>query len=210
LTLSENMQGGLEELAHPDTLPDQLSEENREALASIMEASRSEGGGGPKGTGKVTVDLCNIIQEMYTEGTSVSDIIEHIPVESPNTVYYHLRGDCTHSKRAKISYSECGWMRVKANKGESSKTISEEYNVTQRNAAVHITGKCSHEDGVDPVEPETLRSNSHTGPSMTISVCPVCGDEFDHKEYRERTTCSSECNVVYASRQSAKQRVSDD
>lgn len=204
------MLGDIGELADPDTLPTQLDEEQRDMLAALMEKSRQSLPDSPKSSHKIDSNVCKVMREMKESGVSVKEILDYVPAKSPNTVYYHINDDCSHDRRVQITYSECGWMRVKAGNGKTSADIADEYNLAQRNARMHITGKCSHEDGIEPVDSDVLRANSYPDPPMETSECPVCGSEFEHREYADRTTCSNMCNVKYASMKSHQQRVSDD
>lgn len=196
--------------ASPDTLPQGLNGEARERVASIMREARVSQGENRGESNKVTSIICEGIREMYEQGVPVKEITKQVPVSSHNSVYYHINGECSHEYRVQLTYSECGWMRVKAQKGKSSKELSEEYNLSQDVTTRHIVGKCDHEDGIEPLDSQLLRANAYDGPATTTSTCPVCENKFEHEEYRDRTTCSPECNVVYASMKSKESRFAGD
>jgi hypothetical protein len=198
------------ELADPDTLPTQLGEEQRETLAALMAKSRQSLPDSPKSSHKIDTNVCKVMREMKESGVPVEEILDYVPAKSPNTVYYHINDKCSHDRRVQVTYSECGWMRAKASNGKTSAEIADEYNLAQKNARMHILGKCSHEDGIEPVSPDVLRANAYPDPPTVTTTCPVCGTDFQHREYNNRTTCSEQCNVEYASIKSAKQRASDD
>lgn len=197
-------------LADPEDLPKGISKDARETMVSIINQHKKDVGEIEKTSGKVTVELCETFSQMKENGVPVSEIQELTHIDSPNTIYYHLRGDCSHQHRAQVTYSECGWMRIKAQQGAGTPELSEEYDLSQENTAVHVTGKCQHEDGIEPVSGDQLYKNSRSSDRWTTSVCPVCGEQFRHKDYRERTTCSDDCNVEYASEMSRKQRAAGD
>lgn len=185
---------------NPDELPRQLSDESRERLAQYIRNKTPDKGEKPKTSGKVTPEMCNLFGEMREEGVKVQDIADTFRLESVNSVYYHLADKCTHEKRELLTYSECGWMRTYAHQGAPSRTLAMLYDITQENATIHITGKCNHEDGVEPVSPEKLRENSHLGTEMQESICPECGDDFEHPIYKSQRFCSNGCNARYASK----------
>jgi len=186
-------------------IPDQVDGKSRELIESYLDSNR-EGGGEDwdwqntehKTSAKVTVDLCKLIKEMYSDGASATDIIECTHIRSRNTVYYHVNDECSHTKRSSIAYSECGWMRRHARKGASTPTLSVLHDVSKRCVRVHVTGECDHTHGCETVSIEKLRDNARSNPNTVTSVCPVCGEEFEHREYHNRTTCSKSCNGVYA------------
>lgn len=204
------MEDPIDQLAHPDTLPDSLSNETEEMLTEMMKRSRGPEERESRRSHKVTSSVCKVMREMKSDGVHVDDILEYVPVKSVNSIYYHINDECSHDRRVLLTYSECGWMRIRAHEGSPTKDIAEEYNLAPKNARVHLMGKCSHEDGIKPVEPKTLRSNAYSGTPQTTSMCPMCETEFEHPEYVERTTCSPQCNVEYASMKSAHKRAVDD
>jgi len=204
------MSEDIRKLADPDTLPTQLGEEQREMLAALMGKSRQPLPDSPKSSHKITSNVCKVMREMKESGVSVKEILDYVPAESPNTVYYHINDNCSHDRRVQITYSECGWMRVKAKEGAATSEVADDYNLSPKNARMHIVGKCSHEDGIEPVNADVLRANAYPDPPMATTSCPVCETEFKHREYINRTTCSEQCNAEYASMKSAKQRASDD
>lgn len=184
--------------ANPDTLPSGLSDDTREKLASIMESGMAQSGIRKRDSHVITPLVCEVIREMHEQGVSPTEIVNFFPVKSQSTLYYHINDKCSHNHRVRLTYSECGWMRVKAGNGEPSKVLAEEYGISQRVASRHILGDCSHEDGILPIDPGELRSNSYNGITMTTSVCKLCGDEFEHAKTRDRMACSRECSAKQA------------
>jgi len=155
-------------------------------------------------SGKVTKELCDLIHEMDSKDVPHSKIISSMPFSSQHTLYYHLREECEHEYRSRITYSECGWMRIYAKQGAPLQTLSLLFNLSNENTSIHLSGKCGHEDMLEPVSTEQLRSNSTDVASIVTSICPICDEEFTHKEYRDRTTCSEQCRNIYASHKSHK------
>lgn len=196
-------------LARVQDIPDELGDESKRKLKSYIRRHRDEHGNWNRDSNKVSAELCSLMHDMHSEGLTAKEIKEPLPISSPNTIYYHLRNDCTHEKRVQLTYDECGWMRVHAHEGAPSTTLAMLYGVNQRVASRHITGKCSHEDGIEPVSPEQLRANGHNLSKTVTSTCPECGEDFKHKDYRERRFCSSQCNAVYAGRKGAQAVNSD-
>jgi hypothetical protein len=198
---------GTGELADPDDLPPGLSPEMEERLENVLqqlkdeeEIRQSRDGEWDRTSNKVTKSLCDLMNELRDDGVMPREILSMVPVSSPNTIYYHLRGDCSHEYRAKISYDECGWMLFKATNGASSKELSESYDVSQECVARHVTGRCQHKHNLEPLTGDELFANSKEGPETTTSICPECGEEFEHEAYRERRFCSNQCNSTYAAR----------
>ena len=187
--------------AHPDQLPEHLGDDVRETLETILEHKNTYLGW-DRETGKVSESLCDLIHKMKADGLTDQEILDATPIHSVNTIHYHYRGDCTHEKRTRITEDECMWMRIKAHNGKSSSELSDEYDLTQENTTIHVTSKCSHDDRVEPIDGEELRSNAYDGVSKTTSKCPICKEVFEHRECADRTTCSPQCNVEYASQQS--------
>lgn len=179
-------------------IPSGVNDETKERIKSLVEYEEEVSENWERTSCKVTKELCNIICEMYSDGISPRDITDCLPISSHNTVYYHVRGDCNHEYRSKLTYDECGWMRVYARKGAPSSSLAVLYNVHKDRVSHHVTGKCRHEDGIEPVSASKLRSNGYSTPDYVTKECPVCGDEFEHKEYKSRTTCSNKCNYSYA------------
>jgi len=188
----------------PDRLPSGISDDVREKLVAIMESGRPQHKTWDRDSHIVTLETCEFIKDMHEEGVSPSVIVDLFPIKSHSTVYYHVNDNCSHTHRVRLTYSECGWMRVKAGNGKSSKELAEEYDITQRVASRHILGDCNHEDGIAPIDPAKLRSNGYDGITMTTSVCASCGKEFEHPKTRDRTTCSVLCNGRYATAERAK------
>jgi len=188
--------------AHPDDLPRHISDDARETLENILEHENTYLGW-ERETGKVSEGLCDFIHKLKDEEElSDEQILEMTPINSVNTIHYHYREECTHEKRTRITADECMWMRIKAHDGKSTSELSDEYDLTQRNVRKHVKDNCSHESRIDPVSGDVLRENAYDGPSTATSTCPICGEEFEHRSYVDRTTCSPECNVQYASNQS--------
>jgi hypothetical protein len=152
----------------------------------------------------VTKELCELMHDMDSKDIPHTDIIDCMPFSSQHTLYYHLREDCDHSYRSKLSYHECGWMRIYAKQGAPLQTLTVLFNISERNASIHLSGECNHEDMLEPVSTEQLRANSVETAPIVTSICPICDQEFTHKEYRDRTTCSEQCRNIYASEKSHK------
>lgn len=189
-------------LADPEDIPKELGDESREKFITYIKQHKTAKTDWDRTSNKVTKYMCDIINEMHSNGVKPDNILEFMPISSPNTIYYHVRGDCEHEYRTQLTYDECGWMRAKAHQGAPSRTLAMLYNLAQEVATIHLTGKCQHEDGIEPISGPELRANSQSGPETTTSVCPICEQEFEHEAYRPRTTCSTQCNVEYASKMS--------
>lgn len=188
------------EYADPQDLPDRISDDPRRMLKSIIRGGKGAEGSWSTENRKVPKSLCEFINTLHDEGvgsTQIIDMIDHI--NSVNTICYHLRGDCSHDSRMRILRDECGWMRIKAQQGAGSAELAEEYDIAKENVAVHVTGRCSHDCSIEPISGDQLYKNSRSNEeTITTSVCPVCDDQFEHREYRERTTCSQKCNSKWA------------
>jgi len=190
-------------------LPQGLSKDTKERLRQhILAQERSDKDNNTSNT--VTKDLCHLICDLREEGMKVNHILRYMPFSSPNTVYYHLRQECSHKYRSKLTYDECGWMRYYASKGAPSKTLAILYNVSQEVAMRHITGKCNHENMIEPLSGEELRSNGYNKTKLVTKICPICNETFEYPEYNDRTTCSDECNVKYASDMKKAKKVRSD
>jgi len=185
--------------ADPEDLPDVLDSKTKAQLEAYLESKKQDEPNAPRSSGKVTSELCNLMNQMYSDGVNGTDIVDLVPVKSHNTVYYHLGDDCTHARRSRISYSECGWMRIHAENGAPSSTLAILNDICEEHATKHVTGRCSHEDGIKPVDGNVLRNNSRPEVTYTTKECPVCGDTFEYEDYRRRVTCSPSCNGKYAS-----------
>jgi len=190
-----------------ENLPNGLGDDARqklEAYAKRLSESDISQQNKEKTSNIVSKELCELIHDMDSKDIPHTDIVECMPFSSQHTLYYHLREDCDHSYRSRLSYDECGWMRIYAKQGAPLQTLSTLFNISQRNTSIHLSGECNHEDMLEPVSTEQLRANSvETAPIIT-SICPVCDEEFTHKKYRDRTTCSEQCRNIYASHKSHK------
>lgn len=185
--------------ATPDDIPKELNEDARELLIQHLEEMHDSSWSSDSTPGKITKEMCELIHKMRDDGVKWDDIIDYFPISSPSALAYHLNDECSHEKRNRVTYSECGWMRVHARNGAKTQTLSILYNLTHRNVVIHLTGECNHEDGIEPLEGSELYKNSRSVDNWVTSECPVCEAEFKHREWRDRTTCSSECNIKYAS-----------
>jgi hypothetical protein len=206
-----------DELADPSDIPRRISDRARDRLIRYIKRRKSQYrlsdqkiDEWERSSSKVTKELCETIRDMNAAGTSASEIAKLTPIQSRNTVYYHLRGDCNHKQRSMVTYSECGWIRYKAHKGASTKALAVLYDVSKRTIVAHATGECNHSHGCEPITGGELQSNAYEKASIVTSTCAVCGQQFEHKEYRDRTTCSSGCNVKYAAQKSANNRATSD
>lgn len=185
-------------------LPQGLNGDIKERLTSYLKSQRKKAETWERTQGKVSKDLCDLIHDMYDDGMPGTQIAEILPVGSQNTVYYHLRDDCSHEHRDSIKYDECGWMRFHASNGAPSSTLSVLYDCSQAVASRHVTGKCSHIGGPEPVDAKKLRENGRSEPDMAITVCDECGEKFEHKAYREPRFCGYTCKQTFAARKGAK------
>lgn len=152
--------------------------------------------------GKVTKEMCIKIQKLHERGAQAEHIASKFNLSSANTVYYHSRGDCSHDRRTSVTYSECGWMRVHFKNGNSVSELSDKYGIAEKNVRVHLKGGCSHEDGIKPLSTEEMRkiNKERRNNNFTTSICEICGEAFEHKEYRDRVTCSKTCNAKKAAK----------
>ena len=188
-------------------LPNGLNDDAKQRIEQYAKKLTEEQGNEDrvqKTSNTVTMELCELIHDMDSKDIPHTDIIECMPFSSQHTLYYHLREDCDHSYRSKLTYNECGWMRIYAKQGAPLQTLSVLFNISERNASIHLSGECNHEDMLEPVSTEQLRSNSVETANIVTSICPICDEEFTHKEYRDRTTCSEQCRNIYASHKSHK------
>jgi len=183
---------------HMDRLPKNLSQDIQSTLKSYLESNLYSGDGSKRDSHKVDSSLCQLIKDMYDDGVSAQDIVDHLPISSPNTVYYHVRDECSHKHRSRVTYDECGWIRVKARSGDSVKELSQDYDLSTKSVRLHAKGECSHEDGIDPVDPDVLYQNNFSGYTMTTSVCEECDEEFEHEACRDRVCCSVKCKNIRA------------
>lgn len=185
--------------AKPEDLPDQLDEDSRALLTQYLESKRGDKDSWDRECNKISKEVCDLINEMKEDGVPAKEILDYIPAESTTAVYYHYRGDCTHEYRTRVTYDECMRMRMYSRKGARTSTLAILFNLARTNVQNHIMGNCSHEDGFEPLTAEEARWSLYMERNDTSSICPICGDEFEHKTYQDRTTCSPECNVKYAS-----------
>lgn len=196
--------------ADPEDLPRQLDGDSRALLEQYLESKRPDKDGWDRECNKISKDVCELIQEMYEDGVPVKEILKYVPAKSTTAVYYHINEECTHEYRTRVTYDECMRMRMYSRKGARTPTLGVLFNLARTNVQNHIMGKCSHEDGFEPLTAEEARWSLYKERNNTTSICPICGDEFEHKKYHDRTTCSSECNVKYASNAAKDNMVADD
>ncbi len=189
-------------LGSPESVPNQIDSDIRDKLTEYLELKQKEHKNETPTSYKVTVELCQIMKDMHEDGAKATEIRDAMPISSTGTVRYHVNDNCKHNRRSRITYSECGWMRIKAEKGKTTKELSEEYDTNQRIVRKHVTGDCNHESGVDELEGSQLESAKPNKVDRVKSTCPVCGSEFEHRKTEERTTCSKQCNMKYASMKS--------
>lgn len=180
-------------------LPSSLSEDAKEAIKKRLQ---EESGGEVTidyTSNKVSPAMCESMQDMKSDGMTASEIADEMGISSNTTVYYHLREECSHQYRPKVTYSECGWMRIHSRNGARTPTLAVLYDLSEENVVEHLMGRCNHEDGIEPLTEDECRYTLHSEAGVTVSTCEMCGEEFEHKEYRNRTTCSIKCNAKYAS-----------
>lgn len=137
-----------------------VSGENKELLEKLLQHEQSNNQERDCKSGKVSKGLCEALNDMYEDGVSPYTMVEELHISSKSTVYYHLNGKCNHEKRRSLTYDECGWMRVQATCGATTEELCEKYDVSGNTVRRHVTGDCTHEDGIEPVEGSVLRSNS--------------------------------------------------
>jgi hypothetical protein len=186
----------------PESVPDQLDSEIRDRLKGYLERKRDKQKDNTPNSYKVTIELCEIMNDMYDNGIGPTEICKVMPFSSPSTVRYHVDNKCKHERRSRVTYSECGWMRIKARKGKSTKEISNEYNTDSRIIRKHVTGQCNHESGIDKVSLSELERETRKTVDRVESICPICESAFEHRETEQRTTCSKSCNMKYAAMKS--------
>lgn len=181
-------------------LPSRLNEDTKRRLREIAEDEGNEESSTNNTPWKVTVEMCNLMNDMREDGVQPKDIMEIAPFSSQDTLYRHLRGDCTHKARQRVSYDECGWMRFYAKRGAPSKTLAVLYDIDRKTVVNHLSGKCSHNSGLEHLDTYEMHMNGRKDVKMVTSTCPECGEEFEHKEFKDRTFCSESCNGKYAGR----------
>lgn len=195
--------------ANKGDLPNGMPTEQKERILRVIEQQEdrldSEDG---KTSNEVTKELCESMKKLSVEGCSASEIVELMPIKSKSTVYYHLNDKCSHKHRSMLTYDECGWMRVYAIQGAPTSTLALLYNVSRKAAHTHLTGNCGHSEHIEPLTGEQLRANAEKHirgyNETTTTVCKICGDEFEHKVYRDRSFCSTQCASVEGGRVSQK------
>lgn len=194
-----------------DTLPDGLSQDVKSKVKDLVVSDEKDNLEWDRTTSKISSEVCDAMNRLSDRGVSATDIAETFGISSHTTVYYHLNDKCKHEYRSKVTHSECGWMRYHANNGAPTSTLAILYNISEKHARRHILGKCSHRHECPTPTPEELRSNGYNNAKdLVTSVCPICEEEFKHKPYYDRTTCSEECKYRYIGRQSAKARANSD
>lgn len=195
------------ELADAEDIDPRLSPDTRDRILSYLDNNKENS---KPVTNKVSKAMCEDMKHRYENGATANDILQDFPIETTDTVYFHVNDKCTHTQRSKVTYDECGWMRVKSKKGAPTKTLAVLYNVSQDTAYEHISDRCNHELHIDPVEPSKLRDNMHPNTETVTSTCAVCSKEFEHKNYVKGTTCSNRCSALYASQKAQESFASND
>lgn len=196
----------MEGIPKPEDLVDgRLDSDAKSKLEKLIAHNANEEGqrDSNHSSGKVSIELCQLMKELYDDGLSYRQITEACPFSSVNTVKYHVKDRCSHTERVKLTYSECGWIRFKAKQGKSAKELSEKYDVTRKAIKIHAKGECNHEHECPTVTTEELEANNKDR-FMAETTCPVCGDTFKHKRYKDRTTCSKSCGGKLAGQASAE------
>lgn len=107
---------------------------------------------------KVDLDMCREMREMYSNGMSIREIKETTHLNSKSAVYYHINDNCSHRYSTIITYDECGWMRFYAHRGAPTGTLAILHDVHNDTAAMHITGRCRHEHGCEPMDGQELHA----------------------------------------------------
>jgi len=193
-----------------DSLPDGLSQDVKSKVKRLIVDNETEDIDQDKTTSKVSTDMCNAMNKLYDRGLTQREVADVFDM-SRTTIIYHLNDKCKHEYRSKVTYSECGWMRFHANNGAPTSTLAILYDLSEEHTRRHVLGRCTHSHECPTPSPEELRSNGYNNAKdLVTSVCPICEEEFKHKPYFDRTTCSEECKYKYAGRKSAEARATSD
>jgi len=145
------------ELADAEDIDPRLSPDTRDRILSYLDNNKENS---KPVTNKVSKAMCEDMKHRYENGATANDILQDFPIETTDTVYFHVNDKCTHTQRSKVTYDECGWMRVQAKNGATTSELCDSYDVSGNTVRRHVTGDCAHEDGIEPIEGSVLRSNS--------------------------------------------------
>lgn len=181
-------------------IPVSIDDSARDAIHSLLEKSEMYNSVDSSNRSKVDANLCSAICKMYENGMSAPEITDIMPYEGQSTTMYHVNNKCSHKKRDDISYDECGWMIYYARQGAPSRSLAVLYNVTKAAVARHVTGRCTHEHGIEPLDSNELRNNSKPDVTYVEDTCKLCGDTFSHPSWRDRDFCSKKCAATYQSK----------
>lgn len=185
-----------------EQIPRQINGESKQLLESYIRKHRKDKQEADTTGHKVSREMCKVMNNLYEDGTQPKELLEIFPINSKSTLYYHLNDECTHSYRTLITYDECGWIRHYAKKGAPTSTLAMLYDTQSNTIAKHAKGECDHDHGCDTVDRDDLLENSGRDVSYTETECVVCGDTFQHKEWRSRNCCSEECSARKAGKAS--------
>ncbi len=132
--------------------PRQLSDDMR----SLVETWRHESNKTARGEGQrdkqVTPDACAILRMMaeeYDTKRAISDRLAWITYEQ---VRYHVNGDCACDESNHVHEDECYRMRMYAQRGAPADTLAMLNGLEVKTVYKHISGRCSHPDGMPPVD----------------------------------------------------------
>lgn len=104
----------------------------------------------------IDVETCEVMKKLYSAGMSYREISNIIQNVTKSGVAYHVKGNCTHSRSNSLCYSECGWIRVHARNGMSTKALADKYDVCAGTIRKHLKGECNHEDGILPLTEDEM------------------------------------------------------
>jgi|APHM01.1.fsa_nt_gi hypothetical protein len=142
-----------------DKIPNGIAEEQKEKLKQQIKSNSNNTVSKKPIKGKVCQNMCETMKQMSQEGMTYGEIIDCMPVSSRSAVSYHVTNKCEHDQTLSITYSQCGWMRTKAHMGLSIFEITKDigysdrtYKSMRERVRYHVTGECSHEEGVKPLD----------------------------------------------------------
>jgi len=135
------------------TLPDGISDESRIAIKQSAIRLPKEVRNDSKFRDpydKIDSEVCNIIRSLSSIGVTQRDIGICLDISSSATISRHVNGRCNHgveeSKELpqEVTYTECGWMRRKAQNGVPLGVLSDMYSYTTIMIEKHVIGNCDH------------------------------------------------------------------
>lgn len=141
----------------PD-LPRQMSDESMELIMSVREQMDDPEPTQPDRSSQVTPDTCAILREMADRGMNMAQITAAVDWVSYNTVRRHVNRDCSCDSRTHVHYDECMRLRIAAERGAPTPTLVVLSDLDRYTVWEHLTGQCSHDDGIAPL---SLPHNGH-------------------------------------------------